>query len=277
MRVCSIQNNYYQNYQKPVNFSGNYGVVYAQNGKDVVCKLHTSAFRPNFNFEKFVRFIYQKYKDVPHVFFANHACSSGEETFSFAAMLIDMLGAKEAEKFFPIFGLDYNKGNIESAKSGMFKASADEIRRIEGTLSDPHKFFDYKYNKDDNFYVPQYEFDSVSRLSYPKTNVKVTAKPIIADNIKFYKSDVFKDVDSLPDKNIILAIRNLWLWLTDDQRHLLVDKIADKFQESISTLIIGDADMLATNIHDLLLEKGFEESKVQYVYEKRKPKFSLYC
>lgn len=264
MRVYSVQNNY----SKPVNFSGNYLTVYAENGKDILYKKFTSAFREPFEHEKFPLFVHNRFKDAPKVTFVNHACSSGEETFSFDAMFIDSLGAEDAKKFFPIFAFDFDRENIIAAKSGKFTAYADEIYRMKKYLSNPNKYFNFNEK-----YCRLVENPLSPAMGNP---VEVAAKPILTDNIRFFRSNIYDDICRIPDKNVIFSSRNFWLWQSDEQRHWLVDRMSDKFKDTSSLIMIGDADMLATDIHDLLLNKGFDPTEIQYVYARRRPVYRFF-
>ena len=262
MRVYSVQN-----YQKPVNFSGNYATVFAENGRDIVYKKYTNAFREPFDWREFALSAYNRFKNTARVIFANHACSSGEETFSFRASFIDVLGEEEANKF-NMYGLDFDRENIIAAKSGKFKAYPDELYRIKKYLKNPEKYF--KFGKNYN------KIEPAPICTHMENTVEVTAKPILTDNINFLKSDVYRDIDKIPDTNVIFSLRNFWLWQTPEQRKVLVDKMADKFRDTNSLIGIGDCDMLATDIHELLLNKGFEETDIQYMYARRRPLYSFY-
>ena len=268
MRVCGVQNNNYQNYQKPVKFTGNFATVYAENGRDILYKKYTASFREPFDWEKYPKFLYEWFKDAMSVIFANHACSSGEETLSFAAMFIDKLGMEAAEKLFPIFAFDFDRENIIAAKSGKFSAYADEIYRMKKYLSNPNKYFNFN---------EKYRRLVENPLSPAMGNpVEVAAKPILTDNIRFFRSNIYDDICRIPDKNVIFSSRNFWLWQSDDQRHWLVDRMSDKFKDTSSLIMIGDADMLATDIHDLLLNKGFDPTEIQYVYARRRPVYRFF-
>lgn len=266
MRVCGVQNNNYQNYQKPVKFTGNFATVYAENGRDILYKKYTASFREPFDWEKCPKFLYEWFKDAMSVIFANHACSSGEETWSFKASLIDKLGEKIANKF-KMYGFDFDQENIVAARSGKFKAYADEIYRMKKYLKNPEKYFEFgkNYNK----------IEPAPVCNHLENTVDVTVKPILSDNVTFYKSDIYKDIDHFPNENLVLPLRNFWLWQKPEQREYLVNKMANKFKGTKSLVGIGNCDMLATDIHDLLLKKGFEETEIQYFYAMRKRLYSM--
>lgn len=267
MRVCNVQNNYYQNYQKPVKFTGNFATVYAENGKDILYKKYTESFREPLAWRKIPQFFYEWFIDAVSVIFANHACSSGEETWSFLASFIDVLGEEIANKF-NVYGFDFDRENIVAARSGKFKAYADEIYRMKKYLKNPEKYFEFgkNYNK----------IEPKPVCEHLGNTVDVTVKPILSDKVSFYRSDIYSDIDYFPNENLVLPLRNFWLWQEPEPREYLADKLANKFRGTKSLVGIGNCDMLATDIHDVLLKKGFEETEIQYFYAMRKRLFSMY-
>ena len=92
----------------------------------------------------------------------------------------------------------------------------------------------------------------------PKNNIK--------DKVEFACSDIFQDVESLPEENTVLLCRNFWQYLLLDLRETLALKLAQKLNKT-SLVSIGEHDS-ACNADKLLEKYGFVNSGVELVYTK---------
>ena len=216
---------------------------------DVINRGDTCLFRYDLDLGKLIKFLEDKYKDVPKVNIIVHACSDGEEAYSFLAKLFYMLGEK-AQKYLPVIARDVCEEHLACAKSGNFFIESFEK---EGLLSEMnnsyHEFFD----------------ESIDELF----RHKLTIKDKIKNNITFSKGNIMEDIHKFKLKNTVLFARNFWPYLGEENVDKLAMFLSHKMDPS-STLIIGNFDR-QYNI-DLLLDiYGIKESyKVDNVFEKPK-------
>ncbi len=244
MRITSVQQNTY----KP-QFKNNSRQVLDKQGK-LLYRTTTYFFREDFNWQKFINMLGQKYKNTPKVNIICHACSSGEEPFSLVMGIENLLG-NQSKKFFPIEARDINPENIEMAKKSEFKGIHStqllEIKNI--TNYQPEKYFDIK--KCDDYSIP---------------TVTLAPKDTLRKKVNFVQSDIFKDIDFIPKSNTVLMCRNFWPYLSVYERDKLAKKLYNNLDES-SLVVVGSFDY-ASDIHWILTDNGFVETYVDFVYSK---------
>jgi chemotaxis methyl-accepting protein methylase len=211
----------------------------------VINRGNTCFFRHDLAFDDLIRHIYTKHKNVPKVNIIAHACSDGEEAYSFLIKMIDYLGNKEAEKFLPILAKDIEQTNIDVAKNGKYHIESFEKGAI-----------DFYMGK--NFY--NYLLPTES-----KNSVKVSDS--IKDKIIFSKSDILEDVKNIDFNNTVLLARNFWHYLEEENIDKLAMNLSHRMNKS-STLVIGDYDK-QYNIDRILNRYGFQELYgLENVFEK---------
>ena len=222
---------------------------------DIRYRGDTVLCRDDLYFPEVVGFLDNKYKNVPKVNVVMHACSEGEEVYSFLGVLISKLKDKAA-KFLPVAAKDIDAEHIKLAKRGVYNITNTEYIMANDYMNG--EFYNY-------FDLMPSRVTKDPRLKYT-TTVKVDDS--LKSLVNFERGDIFDDVKKINFKNTIMFARNFWPYLTYDEREKLL-YILSKKMDSSSTLIVGDYDKLPGNI-DLLLEKyGFVE-RVPNVYEKPK-------
>ena len=100
-------------------------------------------------------------------------------------------------------------------------------------------------------------------------SLKCTIKDEVKSMIDFQQGDILKDIDNLPDKNVVLFCKNFWPYLSVSEQRELAKKLSEKLDES-SVLVIGGYDCSKINMTQLLGEYGFVKNPhINYLYEKR--------
>ena len=125
MRVTSINNHNYS--QKTQAFKSVNRFVNAKDGR--IYQTFTQFYRNDLNWDAFIEFLENKYKNIPKVNIFNFACSEGAETYSLAISLLENV-KDNVNKYFPIFASDIDKNNIEVAQKGCFEIKNIELYRI---------------------------------------------------------------------------------------------------------------------------------------------------
>ena len=219
-------------------------------------KTTTLFFREDLWWNSLMNYLKQQYKKVPSIRTINHACSDGEETFSFAAKLICDL-KDQAEKYFPIIARDIDEDNIETAKKGIYRIRDFELNNIvENTGDKFDEFFELRDIK--NF---DYEYAK-------NTDKLLIVKDSLKEKVIFQQSDIVKDFRETtePMENTLLICRNFWPYLkTDDAKELLAN--LSKKLKPPSTSIYGGFDV-GFEISYKLRCCGFRQLGLPYVMQK---------
>ena len=111
-------------------------------------------------------------------------------------------------------------------------------------------------------------------IQYKGYNVNFS--DFIREKIEFSKGDILKDIDNIEGNNTILICRNLWPYLKENDREMLMYKIYRKFAEKNSILVLGDFDICypyseksEESVMSLLDRFNFRETSVMNVYTNR--------
>ena len=89
----------------------------------------TEFFRRDFPWDNIGK-VFTKHFPKGEVCIHNFACSDGSEAYSLIIALIEQLGEKKADRFFPIIASDIDKDIVKMAASGKISATANDIYEI---------------------------------------------------------------------------------------------------------------------------------------------------
>ena len=212
--------------------------------KRVVKRGDTCFFRHDLYLDYLINFLEYKYCDVNKVNIIAHACSDGEEVYSFVSKLIDMLGLKNAQKYLPVCAKDVEQKHIDLALNGKYSLKSYEESAIDFYLDDKYKYFKYL------------------------TEDLIKPKSLISKQVKFSQSNILDDVKTIEFNNTVLFARNFWHYLDDEDIDKLAMILSHRMNRS-STLVIGDYDK-QYNIDEILRRYGFYETYINNVFEKNK-------
>lgn len=241
MRILPVTQNKYQ-----YNFKSNANWVCDNYGKQLY-KTTTYYFRDDLDWENLIKFICNRYKDVPKVNFINHACSNGMEPLSFL-MALYVYAPDFVQKFTPIIAKDINENNIFMAKNGICGASSDDFLRA-------HKLTKGKIK----------DFLTLTQAKNSKDLFVLSPQKILQDKIIFEQGDILKDISNIPEENTFLCCRNFWMYLTLEQREKLAYLMGRHLGEK-STVLLGYLDTLEAKAGILLEKNGFKRCKTGSEY-----------
>lgn len=228
-------------------FQGNKRAVIDSNGK-LLYKTTTYFFRDDFDWSSFIDLLTRKYRNVDKVNFIVHACSNGPEAYSTIMKLLATLGER-AQKFFPLIAKDIDPNNIENAKNGNKMGITDyDYRRLNYHTG--NKVYQYM-----DFAIP----------SGREYTMALKPKPFLRNYVQFSQGDIIDDLDNIPKDNTVLMCRNFWLYIDEDKRKIIADKLAKLAPSSLVAIGYYDTDV---NVHKLLAERGFVETGVERVFTK---------
>ena len=213
----------------------------------------TKICRDDLYFPGVVDYLANKYRNVPKVNVIMHACSNGEEVYSFLGVLIIRL-KEHALKFLPISAKDIDLAHLKLAKKGIYNVT-------DGEYTTANIYMNGHFN---DLFVPA----PSKKSSDP--HLKYTTAVEVTDSLKalvdFKQGNILKDASKINFKNTVLFARNFWPYLTSWEQEKLVEILSQKM-DSTSTLIIGDYDQDKANIDLLLIKNGFKE-KINNIFEK---------
>jgi len=213
----------------------------------------TRICRDDLYFPEVIDFLDNKYKHAQKVNVIIHACSDGEEVYSFLGVLISRL-QKQAAKFLPVCAKDIDQNHLKLAKRGVYNISKSEYFIANNYMNG--NFYDFF-----EIMPPRGSFDA--RLKYTNT---IKVEHSLKSLVNFSQGNILEDAKKIDFKNTVLFARNFWPYLNIYEREKLVQNLAQRMDSS-STLIIGDYDKEDAHV-DLLLQKyGFRES-VDNVFER---------
>lgn len=216
----------------------------------------TALCRDDLYFPEVVDFLDNKYKNVPKVNVVMHACSDGEEVYSFLGVLISKLKEK-ASKFLPLTAKDLDSEHLKLAQRGVYDITDTEyVMANEYMNGDFYNYFEL---------IPS-RGSTDPRMKHTHT---VKVEHSLKSLINFSLGNILEDAKKIDFKNTVLFARNFWPYLSYEEQHKLARILSKKMDRS-STLIIGDYDKEASDIGELLRMYGFEETKVCNVFEKHK-------
>lgn len=225
--------------------------VESKDGK-IIYRGDTAICRNDIYFPDVIDFLDNKYKNTPKVNVIMHACSDGEEAYSFLSVLLSQLEEKAA-KFLPLDARDIDLNHLKLAKRGIYNITKSEYEIANESLNG-------------NFYMffePMPTHDSKDpRLKYTRT---VKVEHSLKSLVKFKQADIIEDVKNMDLKNTVLFARNFWPYLSQNRVIELANLLSMKADNSF-TLIIGEYDRV---IVDLLCDNGFVEV-AENVFEKPK-------
>jgi chemotaxis methyl-accepting protein methylase len=208
--------------------------------------------RDDLYFPEVVDFLDKKYQNTPKVNVVMHACSDGEEVYSFLGVLISRLKGKAA-KFLPLTAKDIDSEHLKLAKKGVYNITKTEYVRANNYMNG--EFYNY--------------FEPMPSRGSKDPRLKCTSTVKVEHSLKslvnFRQGNILEDAKNMDYKNTVLFARNFWPYLQNEDINKLINIISQKADNSF-TIIIGDYD---TGIGDLLRENGFTEV-VENVFEKAK-------
>lgn len=204
----------------------------------------TQFFRKDFPWENIGKVFENKFPQG-EVCIHDFACSDGSEAFSLIIALIEQLGEKRANRFFPIIASDIDPEIIRMASSGKISADADDIYKIEKNIK--------KGNISKYFHV--------TKLSENK--FILSPKEILLKNVVFKKESIEDGLDDVDkgNNNIILC-RNFWKYLKQEDLAESTWKLAHKIDDK-TLLMIGffDCSTDDNSIPFFMEEMGLERIK----------------
>jgi len=210
--------------------------------------LHTDFSRNDVAWPRFIDDLVNRYPNGAkiHCF----ACSDGSEAYTIALKLIQKLGLKKAQKFFPISAKDIDNKRIEKNNRGIIglRKTIDipEIKRclkksgllfndlVEPANIPPEKVFGVH-----NYEIGQYKI-----------------KGLLKDFIKFEAADIVEDSKKKFPKDSVVLCRNVVPYLDPEQEKQLIQNLSTNLKPN-SMVAIGGFDQNYSYFGEHLIDSKF--------------------
>lgn len=169
-------------------------------------------------------------------------CSDGSEAFSFAIALLEQLGYKGAEKYFPIYASDIDPEVIELAQTGKIPVYLNDLCKLDRNI---------RYGSEWKYY----SYRCIDRCDN-RNIYELTVDESIKENIIFSRKDILDGLDEVEPTNSLVFCRNFWKYMTPKQMSDRLWKLREKLDES-SRVIIGDFDKSSYDVPCFFENIGF--------------------
>lgn len=212
---------------------------------------YTKFFRTDIasNWKNFLDVVDSHFSQVDKVNVYCFGCSDGSEAYSLAMGFLDKKGPRKVLKYVPIKAYDIDSEMIRTAQKGWLPCSKNDKIRINSNTPFARFFCDIVEVPRDEKYP--YRFQPTQRVK---------------DLIEFQTGEFVEKLDEIEPCNNLVMCRNFWYYLGTDKIPEIVEKLANKIDET-SLVVIGDFDR--TYILDSFKNAGFEEI-VLNVFKKKK-------
>ena len=211
--------------------TGNYG------------KNWSTYFRRDLDWDDFATGLINKYKNTKKVNVYSLACSEGAEPLTLAMILIDKLGEKEAQKFFPIIASDIDEKILQNPLKGIMKLSENDLKKIKA-------FFDYDKTRYSKFFDSDYKFQYDDE--FKETLCSATATPLLRDAVTFEQKDIRNHIkEIIPDNSVVLS-RNFSSYISEKEHAQFAKQLSNALGEN-SLCVFGNIES------DLKFEKLLPE------------------
>ncbi len=219
----------------------------------------TQFFRDDIDWNKFSRYLEERFKNNHKVNTYDYACSDGSEAYSLSMMLQHKF-KDDAEKFFPICAKDIDENsisnNIENQKTGAINKSLG-IKQIANVLDTD------KAEIKENF-VQKTKQRLASQPEYVSALKENVTKPVI-----FEEANILEDIENIDSKNpSVIMCRNMWPYVESSEYKDFANTLYERLKEG-SIVVLGAFDCFLDKIeeHDnkkiskALTNAGFTPSK----------------
>lgn len=214
---------------------------------NVVNRNYTTFFRTDLQWENFVRFIDNKYKNSHDINLTCYGCSDGSEPYTLALSLINYTPAT-GYKIYPIIAKDYDPYIIKQAKSEQCHVANDDILAInDHTDGEFNSYFQVYSSTNEDF------------------DYSISPKKPLYDKIIFEQANILDDLKNLPDENNVIMCRNFWKYLGEDKFDELAEKLYQKTKNK-GLVVIGSYDR-KFKVNEVLERHNFRETDIKNVFE----------
>lgn len=207
----------------------------------------TEFVRYDLDWDYFTNKIIEKYENIPKVNLHILGCSSGEEAWQTAMLLIKKLGEDKAQKFFPIHASDIAVAQLKNSQQGIIKPSEGDVIRLNNLLgNESSRFFEL-----DNKFVPDASLDA---------NVCTgRIKPILKGKVIFKQADANSALQEVEPDNSVILCRNFWHYLDKSNQANLAQNLFDKLGSN-SMCVIGRYDKTDSNAPEIFHNLGLRNT-----------------
>lgn len=225
------------------------------------------AVRGELDWKANAKFFGSHFKDKEKVNVYSLASSDGSEAYMLAISLIETLGEKEAQKFFPIKAFDKDEYIAGVAKSGKWNLMAADLRNILDLFPNAGKYL----KKSE---VPM----KINNDSLSERTATYEVSDILKRAVRFEKGDLLEEIKNIDDEDgsSLVFCRNVLPYLESLKTATAqqVSSLLGLYMEEGSVFVTGGYDLELTDLNRNLYLRDFKHvnrEKSSFVYIKTDP------
>ena len=238
------------------------GQILCDDGTTIFNRTTTYLFRSDMDWDNFLEYLREKYKDDDKVNTYVYACSKGYEAYSLSILLQEISNCADT-KFFPIHAKDINNIVKHRQGSNWYMNSGDYLRLDEHSFLNPRN-----YPKD-----PRLKYFEEEKGVFSSPTYKL--KDNVINSIEFQKANILDDIENIDSQNpSILMARNMWPYVNPREYTGFAKNLYKKLAPN-SIVVIGYFDIDGEKIDGFyklknsdkfpqtLIDAGFKPSNCQ--------------
>lgn len=195
------------------------------------------------------------------------ASSDGSEAYMLAISLIETLGEKEAQKFFPIKAFDKNEYIVDIAKSGNWNLHTCDLVNIKRYFPNFEKYI----KKSDKPML-------IEGDKYAGITTTYQVSDILKNAVKFEQGDLLDEIKNIDDEdgNALVFCRNVMPYLENlgVSTAQNIASLLGLYMSEGSVFVTGGYDLELTDINKNLYLRDFKhqnKDKCSFLYVKTDP------
>lgn len=207
-------------------------------------------FRKDLDWENFIKYQIELFKDKKNVNIVQFGASDGTEAYTYIMSLFEYAPEEEAEKFFPIASYDIKDTMVKIAKNGYIHIYPDDETRMNNIGIGWKKYF---------------KRPEVEPHDYIQTTL-YSVKNNLKNRVNFQQGDMFKLLPQIEDEsNTVVLCRNCLGYFPEKIVQFI--QTASQVLKKDSLFIIGLLEQDEPYIEDILRINNFQKV-MQNVYKK---------
>ncbi len=207
---------------------------------NVLCCNYTNLNREDLDWQKFARFLQNRYFRQSRVKINLYGCSDGSDAYTLTINLIKELGTG-AKKFFPILASDISEPVIKTAKEGKILLHSKDLDYLD-KLGARH-YFERDYNE---------PVQIMRNIEFFPHHVSKQLRETVDFSIK----DVNKSVKNHDFSDEVFIFRNGWTFNTLENQNQLARNLHTNSNNK-TLVVIGQSDLFKSDASDALQRNCF--------------------
>lgn len=199
-------------------------------------------FRKDLDWQAFIKYQIEHFKDKENVNIIQFGASDGSEAYTYIMSLLESTSPEETEKFFPIKAYDIKDTMVKIANNGYINIFADDETRMNNNNIRWRKYFDRSE-------VEPYQYINT-------TLYKVRNK--LKNRVNFNQGNMFELLPRINDNsNTIVMCRNCLGYFPEKIEQFI--QTASQVLKKDSLFVVGLLELDEPYLEDILRKNNFQK------------------